>query len=136
MHHTMKRRRRHGHHGHHGRNGCEMTRSKASYSPSVDIWENDQEIVLYCDMPGVEEDQLDIQFENRELTLHGKVTRRHEGATFVGAEYGIGDYYRAFTIGDAIDSSKISAELKNGVVTVHLPKVEAIKPRKIPVKVG
>jgi HSP20 family molecular chaperone IbpA len=116
------------------RDASELTRDKATFAPNVDIWENDQEIVLFSDIPGVEEDSLDIHFENRQLTIHGKVKARHEHIAFLGGEYGIGDFYRSFTIGDAIDSSRISAELKNGVLTLHLPKMEAVKPRKIPLR--
>jgi HSP20 family molecular chaperone IbpA len=121
---------------HEKKNGAELTRDKATYMPNVDIWENDNEIVLLGDLPGVDESNLDIQFENRQLTIHGKVVPRNQHATFLGGEYGVGDFYRTFNIGDAIDSSKIFAELKDGVLTVHLPKQEAVKPRKIPVKVG
>ncbi len=53
---------------------------------------------------------------------------------FLGCEYGVGDYYRAFTIGEAIDADKITAELKQGVLTVHLPRVESVKPKKVAVK--
>lgn len=118
------------------KNGAELTRDQTTYVPNVDIWENDNEIVLVGDLPGVDEANLDIQFENRQLTIHGKVQARNQQATFLGGEYGIGDFYRTFNIGDAIDSSKIYAELKDGVLCVHLPKQEAVKPRKIPVKIG
>lgn len=114
--------------------GSELTRDEATFVPQVDIWEDDQEIVLYADLPGVEEENLDIQFENRQLTIHAKVNNRHADINFIGGEYGIGDFYRAFMIGDSIDAGKISAELKNGELVVHLPKLEEVKPRKIPVK--
>ena len=63
-----------------------------------------------------------------------RVTPRHSEVEYLYGEYGIGDFYRAFTIGEAIDSKKISAELKNGVLTIHLPKTEAVKPRRIEVQ--
>lgn len=112
----------------------ERTRNGVTYSPRIDIWENDEELVLYADLPGVASEDLDIRFENRELTLHGKVRPRHENITFLDGEYGIGDFYRTFSIGETIDSEKISAELQNGVLALHLPKVEAVKPRRIEVK--
>lgn len=114
--------------------GSELTRDEATFVPQVDIWEDDHEIVLYADLPGVEEDDLDIQFENRQLTIHAKVKNRHADINFIGGEYGIGDFYRAFMIGDSIDAGKIHAELKQGELVVHLPKLEEVKPRKIPVK--
>jgi HSP20 family protein len=114
----------------------ERTRGGLTYSPRIDIWETGDELMLYADMPGVSAENLDIQFENRELRIHGKVCPRHEGINFLYGEYGIGDFHRTFTIGESIDSEKISAELKDGVLTLHLPKTEAVKPRRIAVKSG
>ena len=114
----------------------ERTRGGMTYSPRIDIWETDDALVLYADMPGVSADNLDIQFENRELRLHGRVAPRHENINFIYGEYGIGDFYRTFTIGETIDAEKISAEQEDGVLTLHLPKTEAVKPRRIEVKSG
>ncbi|HID78386.1 MAG TPA: Hsp20/alpha crystallin family protein [Planctomycetaceae bacterium] len=113
---------------------AERTRSGVTYSPRFDIAETDEELVLYGDLPGVAPEDLDIRFEDRELTIHGKVRPRHDDVDFLYAEYGIGDFYRSFTIGESIDAQKISAELKNGVLTLHLPKAEEVKPRRIEVK--
>jgi HSP20 family molecular chaperone IbpA len=115
---------------------AERTRGGVTYSPRIDIWEADDELLLFADMPGVDAESLDIQFENRELRIHGKVCPRHESINFLYGEYGIGDFYRTFSIGEAIDGEKISAELKNGVLRLHLPKTEAVKPRRIDVKSG
>jgi len=104
------------------------------YTPRVDILETEDELTLLADMPGVKPDDVDVRFENGELVLHGRCQDRHEGVQFLYAEYGVGDFYRAFTINQDVDPSKISAELKNGVLTVHLPKAEAVKPRKITVQ--
>lgn len=112
----------------------ERTRGGVTYSPRIDIWESDEELVLDADLPGVSPENLDIQFENRELRIHGKAGPRHEDHNFLYGEYGIGDFYRTFTIGETIDAKKISAEFQNGVLTLHLPKTEAVKPRRIEVK--
>jgi len=104
------------------------------FIPRVDIFETDDEIVLNCEMPGVAIEDIDIQFEDRKLTLLGKVPARHVGCTLFAAEYGIGDFQRTFTIGEAIDVEKIAADLENGVLKLRLPKSEAVKPRKIAVK--
>lgn len=114
----------------------ERTRSGQTYSPRIDIWENDDALLLLADMPGVSPENLDIRFENRELTIHGHVEPRQTDANFLYGEYGIGDFYRTFTIGEAVDGGKISANLKSGVLTLHLPKTEAVKPRRIEVKSG
>ena len=112
----------------------ERTPGGATYSPRFDIWENEDEMILYGDLPGVTPENLDVRFENPVLTIHGKVSPRHSDIKFLHGEYGIGDFHGTFTIGEAIDTARISAELKNGVVTVHLPKNEKVKPRRIEVK--
>jgi HSP20 family molecular chaperone IbpA len=114
----------------------ERTRNGRTYRPRFDIWETEDELVLYGDLPGVSPEDLDIQFENRELTIHGRVAPRHDETQFLYGEYGIGDFYRSFTIGESIDDQKISAELNQGVLTLHLPKAESVKPRRIEVKSG
>jgi len=114
----------------------ERTPGGATYSPRFDIWENDDEMILYGDLPGVMPEDLDVRFEKPVLTIHGKVSPRHNDIKFLHCEYGIGDFHRTFTIGEAINTERISGELKNGVVTVHLPKSEKVKPRRIEVKCG
>ena len=109
-------------------------RDAVSYTPRFDILEQDDELLMYGDLPGVGPEDLDIQFENGELTVHGRVTPRQTNRGFMVREYGVGDFYRTFAIGETIDSDKISAELKHGVLTLHLPKVEAVKPRRIEVR--
>ena len=66
--------------------------------------------------------------------VHGRVTDRQSSEIdFLSREYGVGDFYRSFQVSDQIDTQKISADLAQGVLTLHLPKVEAAKPRKIAV---
>ena len=104
-----------------------------TFSPRFDVWENDDETILYGDLPGVMPRDLDVRFEKPVLTIYGKVIPRHDDVKLLHGEYGIGDFHRTFTIGEAIDTEGISAELKNGVLTVHLPKDEKVKPRPIEV---
>ena len=91
-------------------------------------------MVLYGDLPGVASEDLDIHFEKGELKIYGKVAPRNANVELLYGEYGIGDFHRSFSVSEAIDAEKIAAELKNGVLTVHLPKREAVKPRRIEVK--
>lgn len=112
----------------------ERTRGGLTYLPRVDILENDNEMTIFADMPGVRAEDLDIRFENGELSIFGKVLPRHENVGFAYGEYGIGDFFRTFLISEAVDSEKISADLNNGVLTLHLPKSEAAKPRRISVQ--
>jgi HSP20 family protein len=115
---------------------AERTRTATTYTPRFDIVETDEELVLFGDLPGVTKEDLNVRFENGELTIEGKVAPRHTENEFVYGEYGIGDFHRGFTISETVDAEKISAELSHGVLTLHLPKVEAAKPRKITVKAG
>ena len=104
------------------------------YTPRVDILETDEELTLFTDLPGAKAEDVDIRFENGELRLQAQCPARQQGTSYLLAEYGVGDFYRAFSIDKDINPDKIAAELKNGVLTVHLPKTEAVKPRKIAIK--
>jgi HSP20 family protein len=102
-------------------------------TPRVDIIETEDELLLYVDLPGVLPDDVDVRFENGELTLRGRRTPRTMGRPWLW-EFEAGGFHRVFRVAENIDAEKIHAELKNGVMTVHLPKVEAVKPRRISVK--
>jgi HSP20 family molecular chaperone IbpA len=115
---------------------AEYTRSGRQYRPNVDILESTEKLTVLVDVPGCSADDIDIQFENGELTIHGQVPPRHdEGATYLLQEYGVGDFHRTFQVSEVIDAERIGAECSKGVLTLHLPKVEAAKPRRIEVKV-
>jgi HSP20 family protein len=109
-------------------------RSPATFTPRVDIIETAEELLLMADVPGVKPEDVDVRFENGELILHGRCNPRSQPANFLLSEFEVGDFYRAFTLNETIDAGKIGADLKQGVLTVHLPKSETLKPRKIPVK--
>jgi HSP20 family protein len=110
------------------------TRGGAQFTPRVDIFETEKELTLTAELPGVKSDDVELRYENGELTLHGRVQKRHPGKKLLLQEYEEGDFYRAFSIHESIDASLIEAECKNGLLTVHLPKVEAVRPRQIAVK--
>lgn len=118
--------------------GREATRGGAAvFSPRVDIYETTDELVLIADLPGVEADRLELKFEDGLLSLHARVgDRAPAGAKRLLAEYGIGDFWRSFQVNEQVDAAKISADLRDGVLTVRLPKVEAVRPRKITVRAG
>lgn len=113
----------------------EHTRAAQVYTPDVDIIERQDSIVVTADMPGVDENTVDITLEKNVLSLYGKVDAdAPEKLRLLHAEYGIGDYKRVFTLSGEIDRDKIRATVKNGVLKVLLPKAEAAKTRKIEVK--
>jgi len=113
----------------------EPTRGGVRYRPAVDIIEFSDELRLVADVPGASSDGIDINFEKGVLTLHAKVGPRHSEETgYLLREYGVGDYYRVFTVSENVDASRISAEYADGVLTLHLPKSQAAQPRKIEVR--
>lgn len=114
--------------------GAERTRSGQFFRPNCDIVEREEELLVLADMPGARGEQIDIRFEDGTLTIHAPVEQRQGRETeYLLCEYGVGDYWRTFQVSEVVDASRISAEYADGVLTLHLPKAEAAKPRKIAV---
>jgi HSP20 family protein len=101
---------------------AEKANRTTTVRPRVDILETGQEFLLVADLPGVNPNDVDLQFDKGELTVRGSRSGPRNLA-----------FERTFTVSDAVAADRIGAELKNGVLTVKLPKVEAVKPRKIAV---
>jgi HSP20 family protein len=114
----------------------EPTRTGVSYSPSVDIFETDSALTLSADLPGVKKESLDINLQDQKLTITGLVDEVESRLRPLYSEYGIGGFTRSFELGDTIDRKAISASLKDGVLTLVLPKADRLKPRKIEVAVS
>jgi HSP20 family protein len=106
------------------------------FLPAVNIYETKDHIVLMADMPGVDEKNVDIILENDVLTIHGRsAVEAPQGLEPAYAEYSSGDYRRSFTLSaDQVKRDGIEATMKNGVLKVALPKVDAAKPKRIVVK--
>ncbi len=103
----------------------ERTRDVRLYVPRVDIYETDQAIHLVADIPGADENTIEITLEKNILTIDADVqAERPKDYSLTYAEYGIGSFRRKFTLSNEIDQEKIVAEVKNGVLTLHLPKME------------
>ncbi|MBI2804044.1 MAG: Hsp20/alpha crystallin family protein [Planctomycetes bacterium] len=113
---------------------AEETRSGAFFTPRVDIIETEDALWLYADMPGVHAGDIDLRYEKGELILRGKVQPGSPKGHVVFGEFEVGDFYRVFQVHETIDASKIEAEHKNGVLTVRLPKQEAVKPKQVAIK--
>jgi HSP20 family molecular chaperone IbpA len=113
----------------------ESARGATVYRALADIVETGYGVVVHMEMPGVGPDDVEISLERRVLTVRGRgrVTRP-EGYRLAYAEYGEGDYERAFTLGQDVDEAKIAAEMKNGVLTLVLPRAETAKPKRIQVR--
>jgi len=116
---------------------AELTKPGLVFNPAVDIFETERELTLLADLPGVKAKDLKIDLKDNVLTLTAHETLLEgSGEKDVLREYRTGTYYRQFSLSDTIDQSKIQAVLKDGVLRLTLPKVEAATPRKIAVKVG
>jgi len=114
----------------------EDTRANERYIiPPVDIFETKDGLTVVADLPGVEQKALDVRVADGILTLQGRTGHIAPG-TPVEREYELLHFYRQFELPEEVDSEKIAAELKHGVLTMHLPKKEKAKPRKIEVSVS
>ncbi|MDQ5988017.1 MAG: Spore protein SP21 [Syntrophus sp. SKADARSKE-3] len=113
----------------------ERTRARKVYAPRVDIYETKDTMVLIADMPGIDENSVDVTLEKNILTITGDVPKHnYEGYSVIYSEYETGDYQRAFTISDDVNRDKINATVKNGVLKVTLPKAEKAKAKRIAIK--
>jgi HSP20 family protein len=106
------------------------------YVPEVDIFEDETALKLWADLPGVNEQDVDVELRDDELTIHGKVSlEAYEGLSPLSSEYNVGHYLRRFNLVDAasFDADKVTAKMNNGVLELTLPKSERAKPRRIPI---
>jgi HSP20 family protein len=114
------------------RDEMERFQSGRRVRPAIDIYDTTDEILLLADLPGVSSDALSVSFDNGELTIEGSRTlpspRDEEPQSVI--------YTRTFRLPQGIDTDKIAANLKHGVLSVHLPRSEALKPRQISVVSG
>lgn len=110
----------------------EATVPARTYVPTTDIYEAEQALTVVLEMPGVDKSNVEINVEAGVLTIAGRVDfSKYEGMQPVYTEYNVGHYRRSFSLSNKIDQSKIAAEMRDGVLTVTLPKAEEAKPRRI-----
>ena len=115
----------------------EQTRPGIVFRPDVDIVERADEFLVTADLPGVDEQHVDVRLENGLLSIRGElgVEPEPEWQPLYG-EYRLGSYYREFALSDRIDVNGIKASMKDGVLELHLPKAERHRPRNIEVRAG
>lgn len=112
----------------------EATRSSQRYiSPPVDIFETDDGLTLVADVPGLDDKSLEINVDKGILTIEGKAPAGRGDLLY--REFSMAGYWRQFQVPETLDAGKAKAEIKNGVLTLHLPKVEAAKPKRIEITV-
>ncbi len=113
------------------RTSANGTRQVSYVSPAANIWETTDGYALQAEMPGVSKDGLEITVENNELTIVGRRSDEALKGDVVYRESRAWDYKRVFELDPSIDAAKITAKIEQGVLTLTLPKAEAVKPRKI-----
>jgi len=102
------------------------------FVPAADIFETEQALTVILEMPGVSKDSVDVNVETDVLTIEGRVDfSNYDGLQPLYTEYNVGNYARSFQLSSKIEQDRISAELKDGVMMLLLPKAEKAKPRKI-----
>lgn len=109
---------------------------RRAFSPPVDVYENQDEILIVADLPGVSSEDVSLEVEKDTLTLTAKGKAPQEAARPVALEFAAVDYQRSFRLPPGVDASRIAAETHRGTLLVRLPKVEEAKPRKVLVKAG
>jgi HSP20 family protein len=112
-------------------------RANRPWSPAVDIYETENELVLKADVPDVDPKDIDVRVENQTLTISGerKFEQENSSKGFHRIERSYGAFVRSFAVPNSFDTDKIDAGFKNGVLTVTLPKKETAKPRQVKVEV-
>jgi len=109
----------------------------ANWSPTSDIVETKDEIVIKSELPGIQDKDVDIEIENGVLTIKGerKVEKEAEEKGYRRVERSYGSFFRSFTLPPNVEAEKIAATFTNGLLEVHMPKKEGAKPRSIKVEV-
>lgn len=112
-------------------------RSGNWFVPATDVYETPEEVVLVMDMPGVCFDSVHVNIVEGELVVTGHVAHGEDEDDYVlYREYDVGHYHRHFGLPEMIDHSRIEAAMTNGVLAVTMPKIEDVKPRRIPIRVA
>ena len=112
----------------------ETTVPARTFVPTADIFETEPSLTLVLEMPGVDKSNVDVNVEDGVLIVQGRLDfSKYQGLQPLYTEYNIGHYRRSFSLSNKVDQSKITAEMKDGVLTLVLPKAEQAKPRRIAV---
>ncbi len=112
--------------------------TRETWNPAVDILEKDGDLILRAELPGMTEKQIELKLEGNTLTLKGerKMENEDKKNNYHRVESVYGSFVRTFRLPDTVNREKISADYKNGVLTVTLPQKPEVKPREIPVSVN
>jgi HSP20 family protein len=116
----------------------EETMTVAEWTPAVDVSEDDKEYLIKAELPEIKRENVKVSVEHGVLTISGdrKMEKEEKGKRYHRVERAYGSYLRSFTLPDDADGEKVTAEFKEGVLSVHLPKNEKAKPKTIDIKVS
>src|SRR5213082_1471528 len=121
-----------------GPEGREESLSTTTFAPPVDVYEDEHNVTLKIEVPGIDEKDIDVRIENNTLTVHGerKIEKEEKEENFRRVERQYGSFTRSFTLPSSVDSGQVSAHYDNGVLKIKLAKKAEAKPRQIKVNVG
>jgi HSP20 family protein len=105
-----------------------------TFQPTVDICDRGAEVLLVCDVPGARPDGIDVTFEDGVLAVQAAVPPRELPGSALRREYGVGNYRRSFRLGEGFAASLITADYRRGVLTIRVPRLAAVRPRKVAVR--
>jgi HSP20 family molecular chaperone IbpA len=109
--------------------------ARPAFPPPIDIHDGPEGLTLEADLPGATESNVQIQLEDNVLSLHARIDSPvPDSARLIHQEYPVGDYHRSFILSDEVDRERITAELKNGVLRIFLPKADRARARRIEIK--
>lgn len=113
---------------------AESPAARPSFQPGVDVYDCGTDVTVVADIPGARSDGIDVTFDDGVLSLVAAVPDRDLPGRGVRQEYGVGDYRRSFRLGDGFDASLITADYRRGVLTIRVPRLAAVRPRKVEVR--
>ncbi len=118
--------------------GTEEALTTTAFAPPVDIYEDEHNITLKLEVPGIDEKDIDVRIENTTLTVHGerKIEKEEKEENFRRVERQYGSFTRSFTLPSSVDSGQVSAHYDKGVLKIKLAKKAEAKPKQIKVNVG
>jgi HSP20 family protein len=118
--------------------GTEESLTTSSFAPPVDVYEDEHNVTLKIEVPGIEENDIDVRIENNVLTVHGerKFEKEEKEENFRRVERQYGSFTRTFTLPTTVDAEKVSANYDKGILKIALPKKAEAKPKQITVHVG
>ena len=118
--------------------GQDESLTTSSFAPAVDVYEDEHNVTLKIEVPGIDEKDIDVRIENNTLTVHGerKIEKEEKEENYRRVERQYGSFTRTFTLPTTVDSEKVSANYDKGVLMIVLPKKAEAKPKQIKVNVG